>query len=48
MGAKLGDLENVLVEWTGQANAKNETTDEDIREQTEVLGQQMSLTSCVA
>jgi hypothetical protein len=37
MGAKLGDLEDVLVECTGQANTKNETTDEDIREQTEVL-----------
>jgi hypothetical protein len=38
-GAKLEDLEAVLIIWLGQVNLKNGTaTDEVIKEQVKVLG----------
>jgi hypothetical protein len=43
-GAKLEDLEGVLVIWTGQVNAKIGTaTDEAIEEQAKIFGQQMNV-----
>jgi hypothetical protein len=42
------NLEDVLVIWIGQDNAKNETAnDEVIEEQVKVLGQQISVTNVI-
>jgi hypothetical protein len=46
MGAKLEDLEDMLVIWTEQENAKNGTASgKVITNQAKVLGQQMSVTN---
>jgi urease gamma subunit len=47
-GAKLEDLEDVLIISIRQVNAKNGTeTDEVMKEQAKVLGQQMNVTNFV-
>jgi hypothetical protein len=47
-GTEYEDLEDELVIWNGQINAKNETaTDEIITELAKVVGQKMNVTSCV-
>jgi hypothetical protein len=47
-GAKLEDLADALVIWIWQVNVKNgKATDEIIKEQVKLLGQQMSVTNFV-
>jgi hypothetical protein len=47
-GAKHQGTEDALIIWLQQVNAKNGTaTDEIIKEQAKILGQQMGVTSYV-
>jgi hypothetical protein len=47
-GAKLEDIVDALVIWIGQVNVKNVTaTDEVIKEEAKVIGQQMCVTQFV-